>query len=139
MTRRHSNRRGMATVAVIGVVGVVATAVTLLTSTIAADARRTRRLAEDAQVRQLLLAETLHVSAAISHWTDKPADLHALALPAALAPQAEGSKEISIAKLDNSAPLLAVRAAFGRQHGSQSLKLTRTNDHWHISRITLTP
>jgi hypothetical protein len=138
MMALRPKRFGMATVVVIGVVGVVATAVAMLTSTIAADASRTRRTVEDAQVRQLLLAESLHVSAAIAKWSDQPADLHPLPLPAELTPPIDGLKDTTLLH-SKTFDTLTLRAGFGHRQGSEQLSLTHTDNHWQITRITLSP
>jgi hypothetical protein len=121
--RRSPRHRGLAMVTAIVLIGLTAMTVTEIGLTVAADARRTTQLAEDTQLRQLLLAADEFV---LQHLA---AGHYQMPVPA----QVPASVMIDV-HADHSADL---EAKLPDRRLSEHLSLTQTDNTWQISQATL--
>jgi hypothetical protein len=118
-----SRHHGFSMLIAIALVSLTGMAVTEITVTLAADVRRTMRLAEDAQLRQLLLAGA---EFAVNH---PEAGHYDVAAPAEV-----GGKLSVDVHGDNT---VDVEATVPRRRQSERLTLAQENGGWQISEVVL--
>jgi type II secretory pathway pseudopilin PulG len=143
MKRTRTLRTGIATIVAVALVGIAGAATTALMASIATDARRTRQAAEDAQVRQLLLAGSISVAEKAASWDNARSESRwPLPLPPEMESAADGTKQLSMEIANDPEPercTVTITATFGRRHGSQEIRLQRIDRRWRIAHITLAP
>ena len=122
------HRRGMALLMAVLMISIVAGSLAALTLAFAAQARRTTRHAQDAQLRQLLLAGQVAAQQTIGQSANGE-----VSLPAELR-SAGGSvryETISGSGADEMQVRVVARVGEGRSM-TQTLRFTRNADHWEL-------
>jgi len=140
MTRLR-RRGGFAAVTSIFLLGLAAMALTALASLTTLEARRTRADAQQAQLRQLLLAGTADIRARSAHWGDAaPKDEKwEVALPSDLSGDGASLNCHAAAAASGGEERVTIEAALDRAHASQILALRRDNDQWRVESAALQP
>jgi hypothetical protein len=127
-TRHRRPRGGFATLFAIFLLLLIAAVLPALAMTFAADAKRTRSQAEDAQLRQLLLAGAISATrqAAAGGF---PTTRRTVALPSELT--ADGADvSLSSEQRDADRTAVTVRATLGKRSREQVLRFERRDDAW---------
>jgi hypothetical protein len=127
MKRRRS---GFAMILAVALLGMIAMTLTAIGITCSMQAMRTRTLAQEAQLRQLLLAGAqaaharLQASAAVDGPVKLPDDLSQV-----------GDKLILIARpsADSDQAIIEIRAALDQHGSSQTVHFSRQNGAWQIN------
>ena len=135
-SHRIGSTRGFATLMAIILIGMVAVALTVMTALFTQQARRTRIVRTDAQLRQLLLAGGASVEERSLTWQADVAEQQwSVALPAN--PISDGAAlSIHLAPTDRGAEA-TVEAKLGGRTARQTLSLTRTESKWQVSAARL--
>jgi len=117
--------------------GLLSAAFAALLAMLAADAHRTTREANDAELRQMLLAASAQINQQIPQWGDTPpAGKIALELPQSLQ-KMEAAMHAQIARgADNSADVEVV-ARLGKQTSRQILHYTKRDGRWMLDKTQL--
>ena len=128
MTHRRTKNAAFAAVTAIVLLGLVATTLGALAMMFAADARRTRNAAAEAQLRQLLIAG----AASAQQRLDKgptPFDIK-------MAAPADALLQLTAAP-DGDALRVIVTAALGPRRQEQTLRFIRAGDKWKLASVEL--
>ena len=137
MIARRTKPRAMAMLAAVALVGIAAAAVVALSASLTADAQRTRRTAQDAQLRQLLLAGAASVADRAAQWPEAPdAKGWEVALPQPLI--GRGTIRILDASQEGRTTY-RVEATFDGRHASTDLRLERRGGSWQVISAELSP
>ena len=130
-------RRAFATIAALGLIAVVGVTLAAVATLLAGDVKRTRRAAEDAQLRQLLLAGEAAARATLGA-TNQPGEV-ALKLPSELE---SAGITLMIERLDNADSAenvqfrVTARGGDGRSI-AQTLRYTRAAEGWRLQTAEL--
>jgi hypothetical protein len=109
--------------------GLVASTLAAMAMMFAADARRTRNAAADAQLRQLLIAGAADVEQRLSKGQTS-FDTKATA-------PADGAIRLTATADGDAAVRVIVAATLGPRRQEQTLRFTRTGDKWKLAAIEL--
>jgi type II secretory pathway pseudopilin PulG len=125
---RPHGRRGMAMLMAVMMISIIAAALAALTLSFSAQAKRTARQAQDAQLRQLLLAGQFAAQQSIGHTAGGD-----VALPADLRSEGTSVRYETIPgnKVDETQIRVVARLDGGRTM-TQTLRFTRVADHWEL-------
>ena len=128
----RGRRRGFATVTAIVIMGLVGATATAMVTMISADYHRTRRLADEAQMRQMFLAGNAQVLDQAQNWNQQPpTEKTLLALPDVLRAD-EASLVINIAPQGNDAVQVTMTARIAKHQSREDLTLKRSDGKWRI-------
>jgi hypothetical protein len=122
-------------VVAIVLIGLVATASAVLAIDFAAQARRTQSFAEDAQLRQLLLAGAQAAPRQLQAGT--PPERKSISLPDLLIEQ---GGVLTLQTLPAASPdekLVRIEASLPRRHLAQDLRFTKRDGSWRIAAAEL--
>ena len=132
---RHSSsvhRRGFAIMSCLLLIAFIGITVSAMTSHFAAEANRTRHIADDAQLRQLLVAASIDLHARLNgNGRDAVADESAIALPKQLvadSPTLSATRQLNEAGRQQ----FRVTAAHGSRSARQSLEFRKVKDEWQL-------
>ena len=134
---RPTKRRGSAALTAVTLIGLVGVMIAALASLFAAEARRTRDAAAEAQLRQLLVAGAWVANERVRGAS--PVTESSIELPASLT--ADGAR-VTLAAApapDANTVLINVNAALGEREMSQSLRFVRRDAQWRLAEATLNP
>ena len=134
--RDRSCRRAFATVTAIVIMGLVGATATAMVSMISADYHRSRRLAEEAQMRQMFLAGNAQVMEQAQSWNQPSAGKSSLTLPDALRTQ-EASLEVSTTAQGNDTVQVTMTARIAKHESCEELTLKRSDGKWKIDSAQL--
>jgi len=123
---RCPRHQGFASIMAIFMIILVGAVLATTATYFVAEARRTQRDAEDAQLRQLLTA-----GAAVACQSDSATTL---ALPSELSSQ-QAKVEIVLDIASGDSRHVLIKATLGNRHMEQSLQLTRRGDRWAIASV----
>ena len=131
MTRRRAKNSAFAAVTAIVLLGLVATALASMAMMFAADARRTRAAAADAQLRQLLIAAAADVQQRL--------DKGQSSFDVKLAAPAEANIHLSAAAAaaDNNGVRTVITVQLGPRTAAQTLRFTRDGERWKLAAVEL--
>ena len=131
--RRPHSRRAFATLTALGIIVVVAVAIAALTAVVAHDVKRSIRQADDAQVRQLLLAGELAARASLADGLPGRSNVP---LPGELASAGYSLRFEGVAAAGGGANgTLDIRVTVHRPDGrtaSQLIRYARAGDGWRL-------
>ena len=132
-----ARRRAFATVAALGLIAVVGVTLAAVATLLTSDVKRTRRAADDAQLRQLLVAGEAAARASLAG-TDQPREV-ALKLPTEL--ESTGIT-LTIERLDGGNPADGVQFRVTARGGdgrsvAQTLRYTRAAEGWRLDAAEL--
>ncbi len=132
MTRhRRATSSAFAAVTAVVMLGLVASVLAALAMMFAADARRTRNAAADAQLRQLLIAGAADVQQRLTQGqTTFEVNV--------AAPAAEGHIQLR-ATAEGDGVRAVVAATLGTRRSEQTLHFTRDGDRWRLASVELRP
>jgi len=130
MILRRTKTSGFATVTAIVLLGLVGSMLAAMAMMFAADARRTRSAAAEAQLRQFLLAGAADVQQRIN----KGQTTFDLKVPA----PAEGEMHLSAAAEGDGVRAVA-HVTLGPRRAEQTLRFTRAGDTWKLAAVELRP
>ena len=130
-------RGGFATVTAIVIMGLVGATATAMVTMISADYQRTRRLADEAQMRQMFLAGNAQVLDQSQNWNQQPpTEKTLLPLPDVLRAD-EASLVINIAPQGNDAVQVKMTARIAKHQSREELTLKRGDGKWKIDSTQL--
>ena len=109
-------------------IGLVATTLAAMAMTFAADARRTRAAATDAQLRQLLIAGAADVQQRLGKG-EATLDIQSAA-------PADGVVRVTAAAKGDAVEAVVV-ATIGKRTAQQTLRFTRAADGWKLHRVNV--
>ena len=124
--RRATERTAFASIMAMLLIGVVAAVVATVAAGVAADGRRTRRVADEAQVRQLLLAG---IDAAVARAGDPDGRVEA-AVPT-------GTMTLTFEPASDGTRTVEVDASVGVSVGGEVVRLRRGGDGWVVDSVGL--
>ena len=128
--RRRAKTSAFAAVTAVVMLGLVASVLAALAMMFAADARRTRNAAADAQLRQLLIAGAADVQQRLKQGQTT----FDVKVPA----PAEGEMQLR-ATAEGDGVRAVVAATLGTRRGEQTLKFTRDGARWRLASVELRP
>jgi Na+-transporting NADH:ubiquinone oxidoreductase subunit NqrC len=128
MRRCRAKNSAFAAVTAIVLLGLVASVLAAMAMMFAADARRTRNAAADAQLRQLLIAGAADVQQRVNAGQTT--------FDVKLAAPAEGAMHLS-ATAEGDAVRAVIAAALGTRRGEQTLRFTREGERWKVAAVEL--
>jgi len=130
MSRPRVKKSGFATITAIVMLGLVASMLAAMGMMFAADARRTRSAAAEAQLRQLLIAGAADVQQRLNK--------DQTTFDATFATPAEGNLRVTAA-MDGDGVRSVVLANLGPRHAEQTLRFTRAGEKWKLVAVELRP
>jgi hypothetical protein len=128
MTHQRAKNSAFAAVTAIVLLGLVASTLAAMAMMFAADARRTRNGAAEAQLRQLLIAGAADVQQRL--------DKGQTSFDVKVIAPAEGNLQLSAAA-DGDVIRAVVAASLGRRHSEQTLRFTRDGERWKLAAVEL--
>ena len=129
--RRHAKNSAFAAVTAIVLLGLVASTLAAMAMMFAADARRTRNAAADAQLRQLLIAGAADVEQRLSKGQTT--------FDTKLAAPTDGTIQLTATPDGDAAVRVTVAATLGPRRQDQTLRFTRAagGDQWKLAAVEL--
>jgi Na+-transporting NADH:ubiquinone oxidoreductase subunit NqrC len=131
--RRHAKNSAFAAVTAIVLLGLVASTLAAMAMMFAAEARRTRNAAADAQLRQLLIAGATEVEQRLSKGQTT--------FDTKLAAPADGAIQLTATSDGDAGVRAVVAATLGRRRQEQTLRFSRTaaaaGDKWKLAAVEL--
>jgi hypothetical protein len=126
--RRRAKNSAFAAVTAIVLLGLVATTLGAMAMMFAADARRTRDAATEAQLRQLLIAGAASAQQRLEKGPTT--------FDAKLTAPADGALQLTAAP-DGEAVRVTITATLGPRRQQQTLRFTRAGDKWKLAIVEL--
>lgn len=139
MNRRARIRHraaGIAMITALALLTLVAITLVPLTALTRAQVRYTRHVADEAQLRQMLLAGEQAARATLAQAPEPPARQQAVPLPSGLA-EAGATLTLGFEELEDDRWRVRVRAALGEDHAQQTLRYRREDQRWQLERTRL--
>jgi hypothetical protein len=137
-TRRPSRRHGMAMLLALTLVALAGAAAVAVTAAVTRDFQRTQRDADDAQLRQLLLAGAADASARLQ--AGQPAGEQWLVeLPKELRDRGGALRVIPNGDAKSDETRMIVHAELSHHTREQELHFTRTAGRWRITSASIVP
>jgi hypothetical protein len=132
-----AHHRGFTTVTAVLIMGLVGAVATAMVTMVSADLRRTRGLAEEAQMREMFLAANAQVIEQSQNWAQPPAAAKtSLPLPDSLRAQ-EASLEMNINPDSGGLVLVTLTARIAKHASRQELTMKRAGEKWQIAAAQL--
>jgi hypothetical protein len=135
---RRSRRHGMAMLLALALVALAAAAAVAVTAAVSRDFRRTQREADEAQLRQLLLAGTADASARLQAGQDV-GQPWSVELPKELGDRGGALRVTSSADAKNGDVVLTVHAELSHRAREQELHFIPTDGRWRVTRASIIP
>ena len=128
--RQRAKTSAFAAVTAVVMLGLVASVLAALAMMFAADARRTRNAAADAQLRQLLIAGAADVQQRLKQGQ--------ATFEVRVPSPTEGEMHLR-ATADNGGVRALIAATLGTRRSEQTLRFTRDGDRWRLAGVELHP